>query len=60
MQNLFLPMTRAEMQRRGWSEPDILFISADAYVDHPSFAAALLGRVLEREGFKVAIIAQPD
>lgn len=60
MQNLFLPMTRAEMQQRGWSEPDILFISADAYVDHPSFAAALLGRVLEREGFKVAIIAQPD
>ena len=60
MQNLFLPMTRAEMKMRNWPEIDILFISADAYVDHPSFAAALLGRVLESKGYRVGIIAQPD
>ena len=43
----------------GWDEVDVVFVSGDAYVDHPSFAAALLGRVLEAEGFRVAILAQP-
>ena len=57
MQNLFLPMTRAEMKMRNWPEIDILFLSADAYVDHPSFAAALLGRVLESKGYRVGIVS---
>jgi uncharacterized radical SAM protein YgiQ len=56
----FLPTTPAEVKRRGWRQPDIVFVSGDAYLDHPSFAAALLGRVLEDAGFKVAIMAQPD
>ncbi len=56
----FLPISRAEIEARGWTEPDIVFVSGDAYIDHPSFAAAILGRVLEAAGFKVAILAQPD
>jgi len=55
-----LPMTRDEMQARGWDEADIVFVTGDAYVDHPSFAMALLGRLLESEGFRVAIVSQPD
>ncbi len=55
-----LPMNRAEMEARGWSEVDIVFVTGDAYVDHPSFAMALLGRVLEAGGYKVAILSQPD
>ena len=53
----FLPMSRKEMQSRGWEELDILFISADAYVDHPSFATALLCRLLESKGYRVGIVA---
>ncbi len=56
----FLPTSRAEMETRGWDQADIVFVSGDAYVDHPSFAAALLGRWLEAHGFRVAILAQPD
>lgn len=56
----FLPMTRAEMTRCGWEMLDVLIITGDAYVDHPSFGAAMIGRVLESEGLKVGIIAQPD
>jgi uncharacterized radical SAM protein YgiQ len=56
----FLPTTRAEIDARGWKQPDVVFVSGDAYVDHPSFAAALLGRWLERHGFKVAVLSQPD
>ena len=55
----FLPTTAVEMRARGWNEVDVVFVSGDAYVDHPSFAAALLGRVLEAEGFRVAILPQP-
>ena len=55
----FLPTTIEEVQARGWEEVDIVFVSGDAYIDHPSFAAALLGRVLEKHGFRVAILAQP-
>ncbi len=55
-----LPMTRAEMLARGWDEVDVVFVTGDAYVDHPSFAMALLGRLLESEGFRVAILSQPD
>jgi uncharacterized radical SAM protein YgiQ len=55
-----LPATRAEMDRRGWDEVDIVFVSGDAYIDHPAFAAGILGRVLEAAGFRVAILSQPD
>ncbi len=55
----FLPMTRSEMSLRGWSELDILLISGDAYIDHPSFGIPLLGRLLEAQGWRVGIVAQP-
>ena len=55
-----LPMSPDEVARRGWDELDVVFVTGDAYVDHPSFAMALLGRVLEAHGFRVAILAQPD
>ena len=55
----FLPTTRAEMDARGWRELDILLVTGDAYVDHPAFGAALLGRWLEAHGFRVGIAAQP-
>src|SRR5438309_7048178 len=55
-----LPMSRAEMTARGWDYVDVVFVTGDAYVDHPSFAAAILHRVLEQAGFRVAILAQPD
>jgi uncharacterized radical SAM protein YgiQ len=57
---MFLPVSRSDMDARGWNECDFVFVSGDAYVDHPSFAAALLGRLLESHGYKVGIIAQPD
>jgi uncharacterized radical SAM protein YgiQ len=56
----FLPTTSDEIRARGWDAPDVVLVSGDAYVDHPSFAAAILGRWLESHGFKVAILAQPD
>lgn len=56
----FLPVSRTDMDERGWNECDFIFVSGDAYVDHPSFAVALLGRLLESHGYKVGIIAQPD
>src|SRR5262249_20591776 len=55
-----LPMSAADMAERGWDAVDVVFISGDAYVDHPSFAMAILGRVLEAAGFRVAILSQPD
>ncbi|MDY5016628.1 MAG: YgiQ family radical SAM protein, partial [Eubacteriales bacterium] len=60
MYNEFLPMTRAEMQKRGWDAPDFVFVTGDAYVDHPTFGAAILSRLLESKGYRVAILAQPD
>ncbi|HKE92847.1 MAG TPA: YgiQ family radical SAM protein [Povalibacter sp.] len=56
----FLPMTREEMQALGWDSCDIIVVTGDAYVDHPSFGMAIIGRVLEAQGFRVGIIAQPD
>ena len=56
----FLPITRSEMLERGWEELDFVFISGDAYVDHPSFGPAILCRLLERHGYKVGIVPQPD
>ncbi|KQT10675.1 YgiQ family radical SAM protein [Ramlibacter sp. Leaf400] len=56
----FLPMSREEMDRLGWDSCDIVLVTGDAYVDHPSFGMAVIGRVLEAQGFRVGIIAQPD
>ncbi len=56
----FLPVNREDMKRRGWTECDFVYISGDAYVDHPSFGTAIISRVLEAHGYKVGIIAQPD
>jgi uncharacterized radical SAM protein YgiQ len=55
-----LPMSRAEMEQLGWECCDVILVTGDAYVDHPSFGSALIGRVLEEQGFRVGIIAQPD
>src|ERR1700680_456575 len=55
-----LPMSRAEMAARGWDAVDVVFVTGDAYIDHPSFAMAILGRVLEAAGFRVAMLSQPD
>ncbi|PID62356.1 MAG: YgiQ family radical SAM protein [Gammaproteobacteria bacterium] len=56
----FLPMTRAMMDELGWDSCDIILVTGDAYVDHPSFGMAIVGRLLEAQGFRVGIIAQPD
>jgi len=58
--DIFIPCSREEMAERGWDELDVLFITGDAHVDHPSFGTPLLARMLESEGFRVGIIAQPD
>ena len=57
--NQFLPVTKADLAERGWEEFDFLVITGDAYVDHPSFGPAIISRVLEAEGYRVAILAQP-
>ncbi|MEJ6023328.1 YgiQ family radical SAM protein [Ramlibacter sp. PS4R-6] len=56
----FLPTTRAEMEALGWDSCDVVLVTGDAYVDHPSFGMAVIGRVLETQGFRVGIVAQPD
>ena len=56
----FLPMSREEMDMLGWDSCDVIIVTGDAYVDHPSFGMAIVGRVLEAQGFRVGIIAQPD
>ena len=56
----FLPICREDIKKRGWEQIDFLFVSGDAYVDHPSFAPAVICRVLEAHGYKVAILSQPD
>jgi uncharacterized radical SAM protein YgiQ len=56
----FLPMSRAEMETLGWDSCDVILVTGDAYIDHPSFGMALIGRLLEAQGFRVGIIAQPD
>ena len=55
-----LATSREEIEARGWDEPDIVLVSGDAVVDHPSFAAAILARWLEHHGYRVAILSQPD
>ncbi len=56
----FFPVTEKEMRERGWDRPDFVYVSGDAYVDHPSFGAALICRVLEDRGFRIAMLSQPD
>ena len=56
----FLPMSRDEMTQLGWDSCDIIIVTGDAYVDHPSFGMAVIGRMLENQGFRVGIIAQPE
>jgi uncharacterized radical SAM protein YgiQ len=56
----FLPMSRAEMDALGWDACDVILVTGDAYIDHPSFGMALIGRLLEAQGFRVGIISQPD
>jgi uncharacterized radical SAM protein YgiQ len=56
----FLPMSRAEMAALGWDACDIILVTGDAYIDHPSFGMALVGRLLEAQGYRVGIISQPD
>ena len=56
----FLPITIKEMRQYGWEQPDIVIVTGDAYVDHPSFGTAIISRVLEHAGYKVCIIPQPQ
>jgi uncharacterized radical SAM protein YgiQ len=56
----FLPISKNDMHKRGWQQPDFVLITGDAYVDHPSFGAALISRLLESRGYKIAVLSQPD
>ena len=56
----FLPVNKSDLQARSWSEVDFVYVTGDAYVDHPSFGVAIISRVLESAGFRVAILSQPD
>ena len=56
----FLPISKEEIVERGWDQIDFLFVSGDAYVDHPSFGPAVICRVLEAQGYRVALLCQPD
>ncbi len=58
--NGFLPVSREDMEKRGWEQPDFVYVTGDAYVDHPSFGPAIISRVLEAAGYKVAMLPQPD
>ena len=58
--NKFLPINRADMRARGWDEVDFVYVNGDAYVDHPSFGAAIITRMLEAQGFRIGFLAQPD
>ncbi|MDD5772567.1 MAG: YgiQ family radical SAM protein [bacterium] len=60
MKDKFLPTSKEDLKERGWKELDIILVSGDAYVDHPTYGTALIGRFLESKGFKVGVIAQPD
>src|SRR5690554_2475911 len=58
--NLWLPTSKKEMENLGWEQPDVILFTGDAYIDHLSFGAAVIGRILEAEGLKVAIVPQPN
>ena len=59
-ENTFMPISKKDLQERNIEQLDFVFVSGDAYVDHPSFAVAILGRLLEKNGYTVGVIAQPD
>ena len=59
-ENKYLPISKSDIIDRGWTELDFIIVTGDAYVDHHSFGTAIISRVLENEGYKVGIIAQPD
>ena len=56
----WLPTSAKEVEALGWDQPDVILFSGDAYIDHPSFGAAVIGRIMEREGLRVAIVPQPN
>ena len=58
--HLFLPTSKEEMDKLGWEQADVILFTGDAYIDHPAFGAAVIGRVLQSSGYKVAIIPQPN
>ena len=60
LKNNFLPVTQKEVEERGWDYIDFVYVCGDAYVDHPSFGAAIITRVLEDAGYRVAVLSQPD
>ena len=60
MERSFLPVCREDMEARGWDQADFVYVIGDAYVDHPSFGHAVISRVLESRGYRVAVISQPD
>ena len=60
MSTEFLVTSRKDMEERGWDQLDFVYVNGDAYVDHPGFAAALIGRMLESRGYRVGLISQPD
>ena len=60
MANKFLPICKEDMLARGWEQVDFVYVTGDAYVDHPSFGHAIITRILESHGYKVALISQPD
>ena len=60
MMHDFLPMSREDMEKRGWDQCDFVYVCGDAYVDHPSFGHAIISRLLEAHGYRVGIISQPD
>lgn len=60
MKTGFLPVSRTEMEQKGWDRPDFVYITGDAYVDHPSFGSAIISRLLEAHGYRVAVLSQPD
>ena len=57
---MFLPTTKAEMEQRGWDQADFVLVTGDAYVDHHSFGTAIIGRLLEQYGYRVAVLPRPD